>query len=609
MAKKDKRRNNSPELYTYRAGKRLNLCKRSDEFVVRCSPEELPPGLDKGELVSPASTLVTVAPEKVDQAMERARRQAVAHHAYQVAETGEAFLITDRIIIEFARDLTPLEVGEFAGRYGLTIAEQYAPRQYLFRLTSATGMNPVKLVVKLSEEDADVKFAEHDLNMRFSRSLELPADRRYRDQWHLHRRLQHPEVDPRSSARCEGAWELLGGFGDRGVVIGITDDGCRLDHPDFASPGKFAAWGYFQGSRLVRWGEPDALPERMYQVGANHGTACAGVAAADTDAALTVGAAPNCRLLPIKWQSDQSSLFISDSKMMTALGYLADQVDVISNSWGSSPTALWSQIVLNRIAELAREGGRRGRGILFLFAAGNENCPIQHTAPVDVPYTSGWAAVGGSVEWVGVRTARRFVHNIVGIHGVLQVAALASTAQRSHYSNYGPGIDLCAPSSNSHTYFRMPVEGLGIVTTTGGLTLVREDFGGTSSATPLVAGISALAISANPEITAFELASVLRRTASKELEMTAYPRTPPALYDPDPTWDVSPIAPFDRGDFDDVGVDDGTWSPWFGHGKVDALAALREVSAAARQAGGARSRRSPARSGRSKRSVKEPSAK
>jgi subtilisin-like proprotein convertase family protein len=57
--------------------------------------------------------------------------------------------------------------------------------------------------------------------------------------------------------------------------------------------------------------------------------------------------------------------------------------------------------------------------------------------------------------------------------------------------------------------------------------------------------------------------------------MTAYPRTPPSSDDPNPTWDISPIAPFDRGDFGVIGSSDGTWSPWFGHGKVDALEAVR----------------------------------
>jgi len=66
--------------------------------------------------------------------------------------------------------------------------------------------------------------------------------------------------------------------------------------------------------------------------------------------------------------------------------------------------------------------------------------------------------------------------------------------------------------------------------------------------------------------------------------MTSYPRTPPASYDPTPTWDVSPIAPFQSGAFQDIGHPDGTWSPWFGHGRVDAQAAVARAIALARGA-------------------------
>jgi subtilisin family serine protease len=159
----------------------------------------------------------------------------------------------------------------------------------------------------------------------------------------------------------------------------------------------------------------------------------------------------------------------------------------------------------------------------------------------------------------------------------MHVAALASPAKRSHYSNYGTGILICAPTSNSHRFRRLTVRGLRITTTTGEAGSVTEAFGGTSSATPLVAGIAALTISANPELPAQEVVSILTQTASKDLSLEGYPRTPPAIFDPDPAWDVSPIEPFDRGDFGDTGDANGTWSPWFGHGKVDAQEAVTEA--------------------------------
>ena len=120
-------------------------------------------------------------------------------------------------------------------------------------------------------------------------------------------------------------------------------------------------------------------------------------------------------------------------------------------------------------------------GILFLWAAGNEACPIQHDANVDVPYTNGWDQSGASPVWVGVQKARRFRNNLVGVAGVMHVAALASTA-RSHYSNYGTGIEPLRAEQQQPPLRPTGRPGLGVTIATGsGLT---DRFGGTSSATP-----------------------------------------------------------------------------------------------------------------------------
>ncbi len=571
MAKK----NQTDSTYTYRGGRKLPLRKLPDQFVVRRLPDELPLGLD-GEQVSGASSRVKCAPGERDKLMAETREVAVAHHAYQMDKTGEDFLITDRVIVSFKEPPSVDQLGAFTAKYGLQVVEAYSDRDFLLRLTDHTGMNPVKLVVLLTEREDLLAAVDHDLNMIAKTSqIALPTDPSYQAQWHLHQRqAAAADYDPRSSAMCEQAWQALDGFGGSEVVVGVTDDGCQLDHPDFDSPGKFAGWGYFQGNTLVRMGDAGADPARMYEDGSNHGTSCAGVIAAEVDAQLTVGAAPGCRLAPIKWESDGPSLFISDSKLRTALDYLSDKVDIVSNSWGITPISTWSLVTRNRIRQLAQNGGRRGLGIVFLWAAGNENCPISHVANQDVPFDNGWNP--SLTAWVGVTTAREFRNDLVGIPGVMHVAALGSTAQRSHYSNYGTGIMVCAPSSNSHKYRRLALPGRGIVTTRG-RGAVETRFGGTSSATPLVAGVAALVISANDRLSGFEVISVIKRTASKDLNMTGWPRTPPAPFNQDTSWDVSPVAPFDSGAFQNIGSEDGTWSPWFGHGKVDAAAAVAQA--------------------------------
>ena len=568
------------EVYTYRCNRKVKLEKKPHQFVVRALPDRLRQmGWSEMEQVSSASTRITTTNYNLDAAIDACRSYAPTHHAYQLKNTGEDFLITDRVFVRFKKRPSQETLNEFQAKYSLLPKARYSAKEFLYQLSDHTAMNPVKLVVLLTEKEKLVKSAGHDLNRQIQKYQTLiPNDPAYLRQWHLHNRSNDPDFDHRASSRCEEAWALLENYGSTDVVVCVTDDGCRLDHEDFNSPNKFAAWGYFSGQTLITNTDIQAREENMYQRGADHGTSCAGVVAGEVDAQKTVGAAPNCSLLPIKWQSDGPSLFISDSKLITALDFIADKVDVMSNSWGGSPSGVWEDEVVNKTNALSQNGGRRGKGIVFLWAAGNENCPIEHSSGLDIPFTSGVRQrFDGSLVWIGVETSKEFHHNLVDLPGVMHVAALASTAQRSHYSNYGTGISLCAPTNNIHTYRRSLVEGLGITTTTGQVTGVTHSFGGTSSATPLVAGIAALVISANQHLTARETISILKSTASKELNFTGYPKTLPTSFDPDTSWDVSPVAPFDNGNFADHGFSEGTWSPWFGHGKVDALEAVREA--------------------------------
>ena len=160
----------SQQTYTYRAGQRIVLEKRPDQFVVRTLPDELMDlgFTDPAERVSSASSRVTTRATDLEPLMSRSRQLAPTHHAYYEAETGQEFLITDRLFVTFTEPLSDEQVDAFAGRYGLIRKATYGDRDYLFQLTDHTGMNPVKLVVTLTEQEPLVESADHDLNQRMS---------------------------------------------------------------------------------------------------------------------------------------------------------------------------------------------------------------------------------------------------------------------------------------------------------------------------------------------------------------------------------------------------------------------------------------------------------
>ena len=132
--------------------------------------------------------------------------------------------------MEFKRKPTTKTLDKFIAKYNLVQLKQYSPKDYLFQLTDYTNMNPVKLVVLLHEKESLVKTAGHDLNVRVVKyQALLPTDPAYINQWHLHNRLVDPAFDSRASSNCEQAWNVLGNYGDPGVAVAVTDDGCRLD--------------------------------------------------------------------------------------------------------------------------------------------------------------------------------------------------------------------------------------------------------------------------------------------------------------------------------------------------------------------------------------------
>lgn len=139
-------------------------------------------------------------------------------------------------------------------------------------------------------------------------------------------------------------------------------------------------------------------------------------------------------------------------------------------------------------------------------------------------------------------------------------ADLASE-ERSFYSQFGSELDVLAPSDNQHlgivTTDRYGATGEGYNATRdiGGTTSsaadprYTDDFGGTSAAAPLVAGVAAAMIAADPMITAASVESTLRATADK-------------------------IGRRGAAAYDQVG---NTRSEFYGYGRVNMFAALKSV--------------------------------
>lgn len=99
----------------------------------------------------------------------------------------------------------------------------------------------------------------------------------------------------------------------------------------------------------------------------------------------------------------------------------------------------------------------------------------------------------------------------------IAVGASTDCDKRSDYSQYGTGLDFLAPSNGGwNDVVSTDRTGTAGYNPSAGVTGDYDpSFGGTSSATPLAAGVGALVLSVNPGLTAGEVQTILRNTCDQ----------------------------------------------------------------------------------------------
>jgi subtilisin family serine protease len=409
--------------------------------------------------------------------MREAPASEVITHMYTLDDTpGGAVIPTGTMTIQFKPDVGPEDRAKILGAHGLEVVEDldFIPFGYTVRLTDASTENPLKIAAKLQEQ-AEIEAAEPDLSFKISLKYE-PIDSLYREQWHLKNRGNQTGLVAGADVKADQGWEYS--RGSRNVIVCVMDDGFDLTHPDLSGEGKIVApWDF---------GDNDFAPHPN-AADDNHGTACAGVAIAEENGSGVVGLAPGCAFMPVR-----TSGWISDNAIVDLFRHaMNNNADVISCSWSASSWNFPLSIKMRGIIHKAATQGRRNKkGCVILFAAGNENRPLD-----------------------GVKNGR-VSHQGFALHpDVIAVGASNSLDEHSSYSNFGPELTLCAPSNGS--------PGRGIVTTdrvgAGGYSSgdYTKSFGGTSSATPLAAGLAALLLSVAPDLTSAEVRQIMIETADK----------------------------------------------------------------------------------------------
>jgi subtilisin-like proprotein convertase family protein len=486
----------APNLTIERGGRRLVLEKLPELMAVKKKPraqrgvlrapsgdaEALRSVAFQEALSTPAVEVYRVPAQELDATMEMMRAQSQdvewVAHVYRVqGDTAGLMVPRDSIYVELRDGADTAAVQLLLDEHGLEItpAPSGAANAFILRLTRASSQNPIKIANAL-HHSGQVTLAEPDFAFKVSLKIYRPQDPLFVQQWHLEN-LGGLGLTAGADVAATQAWDIT--RGDRTIVVCVIDDGVQVDHPEFASTGKIVAPFDFGGN--------DADPSPGSNTD-NHGTACAGVAVADENGVGVVGAAPNCRLMPVRM-----SQWITDDAIEQQFEYARDHgADVISCSWGVDANVFALSTRMHNAIRSAARDGRNGRGCVVLFAAGNDDRPVNGSKD-GVQYLDGFAAHPD----------------------VITVAASNSHDVRSNYSNYGAEISVCAPSSGSGGRRIVTTDRTGTAGYQAGDYTTVQGFGGTSSATPLVAGIAALILSVHPELTSTQVQEILEQTAER----------------------------------------------------------------------------------------------
>ncbi len=322
-------------------------------------------------------------------------------------------------------------------------------------------------VAELFAQSPLVKHAYPDWGQLHSAiSATIPNDTYWANQWNM---VQIGAPD---------GWDLS--VGANTVVIAILDTGCDLSHEDLS--GKYVP----VADRRDVVASTDTPEDDL-----GHGTCCAGIAAAESNNNQGVaGVAWNCRIMPIRTVGNQG-YYLTESEVVSAINWARlHGAHVISMSWHHDGPHTNADTAIN---------DAHGADIVLMAASGN-------FAPMLPPNTIHYPASHALVMAVGASDQ-------------LDQRCVWDAWQASQF---GPELDVVAPgiatwstdrSGSSVGYNdQLDPHSPPYGDAAGNY---YSHFGGTSGATPHVAGVAALLRSLYPSLTNDQIRSIIEKTAEK----------------------------------------------------------------------------------------------
>jgi subtilisin family serine protease len=332
-----------------------------------------------------------------------------------------------------------------------------------------------------------------------------PSDEPYfASQWHLTNRGQGGALAG-ADIHAKEAWDVT--LGSEDVVIAVLDAGFEMTHPDLRA-GWFVNHGETPGNGIDDdnngfiddingWNFRSRNGDLTTGFVNDHGTAVAGLVGARVNGVGMTGVCPRCTMLPVSLSWDVAD----DAEAFYYVSRFGAQI--ITNSWGYPVGTPYTDAVVTAINEVAATG-REGKGTIILFAMNNMNIDD---------------CIGDEPD-------------ISSLDSVIAVSASSDLDKKVTFSAWGACMEFLSPSYESgragiSTADLLGNKGYNTGNRPGDLPDLdyTNDFGGTSAATPISAGVFGLMLSLNENLTRDEALAMVLATADK-----VHPEL--AMYDP-----------------------------------------------------------------------------
>lgn len=463
------------------------LTARDYQIRDRGLPRQFEVALDEWWIASPnARRVETILPQPNAQALRQraaAWRQATGHEVelvlYEKGARRTAFsrrILTRRVLAELSSGVDADALATLTGATAHSAVTSLAGH-FVFEAGEPGG---ALLLAEALRAQPGVLSAEPQLAKQQAKRF-VPNDPLFPNQWHL-RNVGQGGGTSGVDVNVIGAWDAFRGTG---ILIGIVDDGLQVTHPDLAPAANTAIdWDFNEN-------DDDPSPDPYWD---DHGTACAGVAAARGNNAVGVsGAAPEATLVGLRLIGGPSD----DAMEAAAMEYRNDVIHLKSNSWGPDDDGYTLEgpgpLTLNALVQ-AVTSGRGGKGTIITWAGGNgreSNDNANYDGYANSIYT-------------------------------IAVGALSDRGAQASYSEPGACLLVTAPSGSD---YRQDITTTDLVGQDGrnypgaygevADANYTQKFSGTSAATPLAAGVIALLLQVNPDLGWRDVQEILIRSATR----------------------------------------------------------------------------------------------